>query len=207
MNVSHSRYAALALCLALAGCSDRLTEKSVREFVDAADAAFLEGKASKVCDMRTEQFRLEAIDFELAGRQRVSGLAEAEAIAAQRQEAGELNQGSKTTLDRKQFCFMAHEAREFYKRASMERGPLEIDIDAAQGKATVRAHYTITEPVYAYADSPLSRQDRTEVQTSSRQTETDDESVVILEDGELKFASTTSMSKSFYIAEQRDRRL
>jgi hypothetical protein len=113
----------------------------------------------------------------------------------------------KAALDRRQFCAMAFEAREYYKRATMERGPLAITIDADRNKATVRAHYTVKEPVYAYADSPHSHRDRTEVQTATRQTETDDESVVIVEDGELKFASTSSVSKSFLIAKQRDRRL
>ena len=195
------------LCLALAGCSDALTEKSVTRFVDAADEAFLKGRSSDVCDMRSNGFRLESTEFELAGRKIVSGLAEAEAIAAQRQEAGELNQGRMGTLDHREFCAMAFEARDFYKRATMERGPLSITIDSSQGKATVRAHYIIREPVYAYADSPLSMQDRTEIQTATKQSETDDVSVVIVEDGELKFASTTSVSRSFLIASQRDRRL
>jgi hypothetical protein len=207
MNRARDLVAAAGLCLALGGCSDRLTEDSVQTFVDGADRAFLEGRSAEVCDMRAEGFRLEAVDFELGDGKIMSGLAEAEAYAGQRREAGELNRGRKVTLDLRQFCAMAYESREYYKRATMERGPLEIVIDAERSKATVRAHYTIKEPVYAYVDSPHSYRDRSERQTATRQIETDDESVVIVEDGELKFASTSSVSKSFLIDKQRDRRL
>jgi hypothetical protein len=190
-----------------AGCSADLTESSVRRFIDAADRAYLDGRAGEVCAMRAEEFQLEYTEFDLSGSQVVSSAAEAESIAAQRQDAGELIEGKSATLGQREFCQMAYESHQFFKRATMERGSVTIAIDPRAGTALVRAHYTIKEPVYAYAESPLSMRDQVETQVATKQTEADDTSVVAVREGELKFISTRSVGKVFRVAKRRDRRL
>lgn len=157
--------------------------------------------------MRAEDFRLDYAEFDLSGLQVVASAAEAERIAAQRQDAGEVIEGKSATLGQREFCQMAYESRQFFRRATMERGSVTIDVDPQAGRAVVRAHYTIKEPVYAYAESPLSMRDQVETQVATKQTEADDTSVVAVRDGELKFISTRSVGKIFRVAKQRDRRL
>jgi len=197
------------LCAAqlLVACApEQLTEQSVRKFVDAADQAFLKGNARQVCEMRSSAFVLSATEFKPAHDRMVSGLDEAMKIAEQRKEAGELLSGKTATLNLREFCAMAYEAREFYKRATLERGDLTIVIDASGNQATVRAHYTVKEPVYAYGDSPLSMQDQVEHQVATKQSESDDESVVAMEEGQMRFVSTKSVTQSFRVAAERDER-
>lgn len=200
-----------ALCgwlLLLTACDGKiLSTRSVTEFVDAADQAFLRGDAVAICDARAATFVMQATDFKLAGNQRVAGFAEAEEIAAKRQADGELLGGDSITMQRRDYCAMAADARDFYKRASMERGPLSIKISADGKQAVVTAHYTVKEPVYEYEDSPHGNNERSERQVATKQSESDDESVIALQDGDLKFIATKSTTKSFFVASERDPRL
>ncbi len=200
---------ALCACALFTGCGQkRLTEDSVRRFVDAADDAFIHGNADAICRARSNEFVLTATEFALAGDRIVSGAAEAEKIAAERQEAHEPIAGKTVKLGLREFCAMAYQSRAYFERATLERGPLQIGIDPGGTKAVVRAHYTVKEPVEAYGDSPLSYGDHTEHQVATKQTESDDESTVILdENGEMKFAATTSVSKWFRLPSERDSRL
>jgi len=191
--------------IALGGCSHRLDEARVQAFVDAADQAFLKGDAAGICGARAEDFRLEATSFELAKGRTVESLAEAENI-----EAGNAGAGHGTTevLDLRKFCFMAQTSKDLFRRMDMERGDLKIAVDADGRSATVTAYYVTREPVYEYEQSALHDRDNVERQVATRQTESQDESVVIIGPyGEPKFKSTRSVSKSFLIARQRDPRL
>jgi hypothetical protein len=196
----------LLLVVFLCGCTKELTEESVRMFVESADQAFLEGHARDVCDMRSDGFRLEATEFSLT-KTIVADLAEAEAVAATQQQRNGLFEGQRVKLGKKEFCQMAFEARTFYQRASMKRTDLQITIAPDKSHADVHAHYTIWEPVYDYAESSLGLRDEREIQKATKQTEAVDASVVVLENGELRFATTKSVSKSFYVAKHRDTRL
>jgi hypothetical protein len=198
----------LLAALLAAGCGSSLSEQSVREFVDGADQAMLEGRTHEICAARSDDFTLVATEFRLAEGQLAAGQQQAEDIEAARAEGGQRLAGSNVSMDSKQFCRMAIESRDYFKRATMQRGDLHIELDAAAGRAVVRAHYTVKEPVYEYGDSQLGRDDRSERQTATRQTESDDESVVVVDpDGELRFRSTRSTSRSFLVARERDRRL
>jgi hypothetical protein len=192
----------------LCGCRGAMTEHKVRDFIDAADHAFVAGRASDICRMRSGDFKLTATTFKLAQGHIVAGLAEAEAIEEQRHEAGERLSGETMNMNLQQYCRMALEAHEFYKRATLERSDLRIEFVPGAKRAVVHAHYIVREPVYAYNDSPLGNTDRSERQIATLQTDTEEESVVSQDgDGQLVFSSTTAVSKAFQIPKQRDRRL
>jgi hypothetical protein len=198
----------MCVTLALSGCSHKLDEQRVREFVDAADQAFLKGNAPQICRIRAADFRLESTGFELAKGKIVDSLADAEEIDAQSSLAGSQLAGKTEVMDVKQFCLMAIESKAFFKRATLQRSDLHIELDPAGQRATVRAHYTVKEPVYENGESALHDNDSVEHQVATRQTESDDESVIIIDpDGDLAFQSTRSISKSFLVAKERDRRL
>jgi hypothetical protein len=204
------RNATILLCAwLLAACGHKqLTEASVHKFVDAADEAYVKGRAGAVCDARSRNFVLTVTEFDLAPNRIVADFAEAQQIVAERDAAHELITGKTSTFKLRDLCLDAYLSRAKYKRAKLQRGTLQITIDPNGQRAVVRAHYTIWEPVEARGDSPLGGYvDSVEHQVGTKQTETDDESVVILEDGEPKFAATTSVSKWFRIPSQRDSRL
>jgi hypothetical protein len=199
----------LCACGLLAACGRKqLTEASVRQFVDAADEAFVKGKSGAICNARSRNFVLTVTEFDLAPNRIVADFAEAQQIVAEREAAHELITGKTSALKLRELCFDAYFSRAQYKRTKLQRGPLQITIDPDGRRAVVRAHYTIWEPVEARGDSPLGGYtDSIEHQIGTKQTEADDESVVILEDGVPKFAATTSVSKWFRIPSQRDSRL
>ena len=192
----------------LAGCSHKLDESRVRAFVDAADEAFLKGNSTHICAMRTEDFRLEATSFELAKGQVMDSLADAESYDAERPATGSRLEGKTDVLNLQQFCLMSIANREFFRRASLERGELHIELAPDGRSATVRAHYIVKEPEIERGDSVLHDRDSVEHQLATRQTESDDESVVVIgPDGDPLFRSTRSTSKSFLTHKERDRRL
>ena len=202
------RSAVFGWLVLLTACGgNTLSTRSVTEFVDAADQAFLRGDALAVCAARGATFAMHATEFKLAGNQKVSSFDEAQEIASKRQAAGELLGGESITMQRREYCAMAAESRDYYKRASMERSPLTIKISADGKQAVVTAHYTVKEPVYEYGDSPHGNNESVEHQVATRQSESDDESVIELQDGDLKFIATKSITKSFLVASERDRRL
>jgi hypothetical protein len=185
-----------------------MTEHSVREFIDAADHAFVAGRASDICQMRSDDFKLTATTFKLAQGRIVSGRAEAEAIEEQRHEAGERLSGETVNMNLQQYCRMALEAHQFFKRATLERSDLRIELVPGAKRAIVHAHYIVREPVYTYDDSPLGTRDRAEHQIATLQTDSEEESVVSQDGhGQLVFSSTKAVSKSFQIPKQRDSRL
>jgi|SRR5579872_4386541 len=192
----------------LAGCGGKLTERSVRNFVAEADRAFLKGRTSDICNMRSADFKLTATQFKLAQGHTVSGLAAAEAFEEQRHTAGQRLSSETINMNLKQFCAMAWENHDLYKRATLERTELHIRIDPDGKHATVNAHYVQREPVYAYGSSQLSARDVIEQQVATLQTESDEESTVTRDEhGELVFSTTRAVTKSFQVPQQRDARL
>jgi len=198
----------MLLALITAGCSQELTKRSVREFVDEADRAFLSGHASDICDSRSENFQFTGTTFKLAAGRTVNTLAEAEAVESERHAAGDRVTGKVVTMNARDFCRMAVESREAFRRMSLVRTRIDITMSPDNKNATVRAHYVLKSPEYTYGDSPLSSQDRVEQQTATLQTETDEESVITLSPGgDLVFAATHAISKQFRVPKERDSRL
>jgi hypothetical protein len=190
-----------------AGCSSKLTEERVRNFVDAADQAFREGRAQDICSSRDRSFTLSGSAFRLAEGKVVASLAEAEAIEAERHAAGDRLRGEVFSLDAAQLCSAALEQRRQYKRSTLERSDLRISVDPSGERASVKAHYVVREPVYEQGESKLGVNDTVERQVASRQTESDEESVVARDShGEPVFVSSQVTSKSFSIPTQRDAR-
>jgi hypothetical protein len=198
----------LGLALGLAGCGSTLNEDMVRMFVDRADRAYLEGRAHDICSMRGDGFELKTTTYLLAQGTTVAGLAEAEAIDRERSSDNREPVPRRETMNLQEFCLMALTTHEYYKRATMERTRIEVEMSGDGKSAVVRAHYVIKEPMYAYADSSIGMQDHVERQVATLQTESDDVSVVTTNrHGELVFASTESVNRSFQIAKERDSRL
>lgn len=194
--------------LALAGCSHPLTEESVRELFDAADQAWLAGRTGDMCRLRSKDFHLDATDFLLARDRIVADLKEAEQVEADLAGSGAPQRGDHAALDLKEFCRMAYEGRQLGPRSTLARSDLRIAVDPDGRRATVRVHYSIRQPVYQFADSSLGRGDVTEHQDATRQSESDEESVVIVgPDGDPVFASTQVTSRSFFTPPSRDSRL
>jgi hypothetical protein len=205
------RNAALLLCACalVAGCGQKhLTEASVRKFVDAADEAFTKGSADLICRARSDDFILTVTEFDLAPNRIVADFAQARRIAAEREAAHEVITGKTETFTVRDICFTAFQSRGQFKRTKLQRGPLQITIDPDGKRAIVRAHYTTWEPVSVRDSSPLGYQDSIEHQIATKQSESDDESVIVLaNDGKPKFASTTAVTQWFRIPSQRDSRL
>ncbi len=199
---------ALGLALGLVGCGSTLNEDMVRMFVDRADRAFLEGKAHAICGMRGDGFELKTTSYLLAEGTIVSGLAEAEAIDEQRHGGKSEPAPRRETMNLQEFCLMALTTHELYKRATMQRTRIEIEMRNDAKSAVVRAHYVVKEPMYDYADSSIGMQDHVERQVATLQTESDDVSVVTTsKHGELVFSSTESVNRSFQVPKERDSRL
>jgi protein involved in ribonucleotide reduction len=192
----------------LAGCSKELNERTVREFMDDADHAFLAGHAGDICNMRSDDFKFTGTTFKLAQGHTVANLEEAVALDNERNAAGDRVSGNVVTLNSRDFCRMANESRELYRRVKLVRTALEVTMSPDHRQATARAHYVLKAPEYAYGDSALSMQDRVEQQTGTIQTETDEESVIALNaEGNLVFMATHAISKEFRVPKERDSRL
>jgi hypothetical protein len=192
----------LSMLILGVGCTPDFDEASIREFVDTADAAYLDGKVGTICDMRSEDFRQETVTFDLTGGEIVADASEAEELAAAREAEGDPIAGKTAAMDLRSFCRMVLEERRQYPRVAMTRGDLSIELDTATQQATVRAHYSIKLPVYGEGLGPLGYDDSVEVQTATRQVEVDDESVVGLRDGKLRFLSTRAVQRMFLIEKE-----
>jgi hypothetical protein len=200
--------ALVAVVLMLGACSQELTERNVREFIDDADKAFLAGHAGDICAMRSDDFKLTSTTFVLAPGRTVANLSEAEALEAERHESGDRPRGKLETLNGQQFCLMAVESRATFRRTKLVRTGLAITVAPDGKQAVARAHYVVKSPIYAYGESTISRQDQVEQQIGTLQTETDEESVITRNaDGKLVFSSTKAVSKQFRVPKERDARL
>jgi hypothetical protein len=192
---------------ALAGCAPGLSENGVRNLFDAADRAFLAGDSSTVCDLRTGSFRLESTHFEIARGRTVADRAEADAIEADAVASGVRTAGENEVLDHRRFCMLAYDGRDLARGSRLERGPLSIVFDPAGTSATVRVQYTVLEPEYEARESSHGLRDESLRQVATRRTESEEESVVVRDGGELRIASTRVRSWSYLVPAIRDTRL
>lgn len=198
---------ALLAVLLLGGCGAKMSRESVRELFDAADRAFLDGDVNKVCDLRSEAFQLDSTHFELASGHTVADRAEADAIEEEAAAAGRRAHGKRETLDLRQFCSMAFDGRSLARGSRVDRSPLDISIDPATRRATVRVRYTVIQPEYEGGDSAHGHRDESRKQVASRRTDSDEESLIVIDGGVLKFASTRVTSWTYLVPAVRDARL
>ncbi len=198
--------AALLLPL-LGGCGVQMSHESVRDLFDAADHAYLAGDVNAMCDLRGKDFTLDATGFELARGRTVADRAEADAIEAEAAALGRRETGKREALDKRQFCMMAYDGRGLGPASRLERGPLAIELEASGQRARVKVHYTVIQPEYAAGESAHGLRDESRRQVASRRTDSDEESLIVLEDGELRFASTRATSWTYLVPAIRDSRL
>jgi len=157
----------LALLVPLAGCSRRLHELNVREFVDKADDAARKRFAPEICGLRGKDFTLH---LKFHASESSSAPTEVE-------------------MNRKLFCKQAG-AFSRVRQYQLERKSIEIDLASDLRSARVKSVYVETLPYYEPDTMPATPDDFREFQV----VETEDDSVVGFEDGDLVFLSSDSES-------------
>ena len=157
----------LALCVPLTACQRRLDAKDVREFIDKADDATRKRFAPEICELRGKDFSLH-LTFQ--GHEQRHGPTE-------------------VAMDRALFCKQAGTFSRL-RQYKLERKSIDVDVAADRKTARVTANYVETLPYYEPHRTPSTPDDFDQFQV----VETQDESVVGIEGGDLVFLSTTSMS-------------
>ena len=157
----------LALCLPLAGCHRRLDTKNVRAFIDKADDAARKRFAPEICELRGKDFSLH-LTFQ--GHEHRYGPTEVE-------------------MDRALFCKQAGTFSRL-RQYKLERKSIDVEVAPDRKTARVTSNYVETLPYYEPDRMPSTPDDFDQFQV----VETEDESVVGIEGGDLVFLSTTSTS-------------
>ena len=152
----------LAGCTALGGCSREVTRQQVVEFVDLADQAARKRFAPEICELRGKDFTLDLTLYGYEGR-----------------EPGNMQ------ITRKLYCQQAGTFARL-RQYRLERKSLAVDIAVDRRTATVTAEYLETLPYYEPDIVPSTPDDFDHFQI----VESRDESVVGIEDGDLRFLST-----------------
>jgi hypothetical protein len=164
----------LVVCALLGGCTRELTRQQVAEFVDQADAAARKRFAPEICELRARDFKLENT-FHAQGRR----------------------EPSEIEMSRKLFCQQAGQFSRL-RQYRLERKSMDIDVATDRKSATVTAEYVETMPYYEPGTMAATLDDFREFQVL----ESADESVVGIEDGELRFLSTRSESFQTLVAKE-----
>ena len=154
----------LAGCALLGGCTRELTRQQVAEFVDQADDAARKRFAPEICELRASNFKL-ATTFHAQGK----------------------NEPAQMEMTRKLYCQQAGQFARL-RQYKLERKSVTIDVATDRKTATVTAEYVETLPYYEPDIMPVTPDDFRDFQVL----ETNDVSVVGIEDGDLRFLSTRS---------------
>jgi hypothetical protein len=157
----------LVLVAPLSGCSGRLHEKDVREFVDKADSAARKRFAPEICELRGKEFTLH--------------------LTFHSHQAN--SPPTNVEMNRKLFCKQAG-VFSHLEQYQLERKSIDIDLASDRRSARVTSNYVETLPYYEPDTMPAYPGDFREFQV----VETLDESVVGFEDGDLVFLSSDSES-------------
>jgi len=152
----------LAACLAATGCAREVSRVQVTEFIDAADAAARKRFAPEICELRGKDFTLDLTFHDHEG-----------------------DQPAHLQINRKLYCQQAGSFSRL-RQYRLERKSLEIDLAPDRKSAKVTAQYVETKPFYEPYRTPSTPDDFMDFQI----VESRDESVVGIEDGELRFLST-----------------
>lgn len=154
----------LAACVLLGGCSRELTRQQVAEFIDQADQAARKRYAPEICELRARDFRAE-INF----------------------HGHEGMRPARLEMTRKLYCQQAGQFSKL-RQYQLERKSMSIDVASDRKTATVTAEYVETMPYYEMGLMPATPDDFRHFQV----VESTDESVVGIEDGDLRILSTRS---------------
>jgi hypothetical protein len=157
----------LALCVPLTACHRHLDETDVREFIDKADNAARKRFAPEICELRAKNFTLH--------------------LTFQGHETR--FEPTEVEMDRALFCKQAGTFSQI-RQYKLERKSIEVDVAADRKTARVTSNYIETLPYYEPDTTPRTPDDFDEFQV----VDTNDESVVGIEGGDLVFLSTTSKS-------------
>jgi hypothetical protein len=161
----------LVACALLGGCAREVTRQQVAEFIDMADAAARKRFAPEICELRARDFRIQTTFQGYEGRESTG-----------------------MEMTRKLYCQQAGQFSRL-RQYRLERKTMTIDVATDRKTATVVAEYVETMPYYEPNTSSATPDDFRDFQV----VESTDESVVGLEDGDLKFLSTRSDSRQSLI--------
>jgi hypothetical protein len=152
----------LALCASFCGCSREVTRQQVAEFIDQADDAARKRFAPEICELRGKNFTMHLVFH-----------------AEDAREPAEMD------ITRKLYCQQAG-SHSLLRQYQLERKSIDIDVATDRRTATVTAEYVETLPYYEPDMRPATPDDFRYFQVI----ESHDESVVGLEDGDVRFLST-----------------
>jgi len=152
----------LGLSASFAGCSREVTRQQVAEFIDLADDAARKRFAPDICKLRAKDFTMHLTFHGHEGRE-----------------------PSEMEVSRKLYCQQAGSFSQL-RQYRLERKSIDIDIATDRRTATVTAEYVETMPYYAPDTYHATPDDFRHFQV----VESRDESVVGLEDGDVRFLST-----------------
>lgn len=163
MRITLAAAMLLALCGPLTGCSRTLDSRDVREFVDKADDAARKRFAPDICALRGKDFKLQ---MKFQGHEARLAPTELE-------------------MDRKLFCKQAGSFSQI-RQYRLERKSIDVHLAQDRKTARVTAQYVETMPYYEPGSMPRTLDDYFEWQI----VESQDESIVGIEGGDLVFLST-----------------
>lgn len=155
----------LVLCLPLTACRQEVTRNQVAAFIDTADNAARKRYAPAICELRAKNFKMH---LKFQGHE-------------ERLEPTEMD------ITRNLYCQQAGLFSRL-RQYRLERKTIEIDVATDRRTATVTSDYVETMPYYEPNTMPATPDDFRQFQV----VESRDESVVGIEDGDLKFLSTAS---------------
>ena len=156
----------LVLLAPLGGCSRRLHERDVREFIDKADDAARKRFAPEICALRGKDFTLH-LTF----------------------HGQETDSPTEVEMNRKLFCKQAGTFSRL-RVYHLERKSIEIDLASDRRSARVVSSYVETLPYYEPDTMPVSPDYFRDYQVI----DTRDDSLVGFEGGDLVFLSSDSES-------------
>jgi hypothetical protein len=162
------RFSAMLLvaCALLGGCAREVTRQQVTEFIDLADAAARKRYAPEICELRAKNFSIQTTFH-----------------------GHEEREPTEMEMTRKLYCQQAGQFSRL-RQYRLERKSMTVDVATDRKTATVIAEYVETLPYYEQHTMIATPDDFRQFQV----VETTDESVVGIEDGDLKFLSTRSDS-------------
>jgi len=152
----------LVTCATFAGCSREVTRQQVAEFIDQADEAARKRFAPEICELRAQNFTMHLVFH-----------------------AEDARRPSEMEITRKLYCQQAG-SHSLLRQYQLERKSMDIDVATDRKTATVVAEYVETLPYYEPDSRPATPDDFRFFQV----VESRDESVVGLEDGDMRFLST-----------------
>jgi hypothetical protein len=165
----------LALCAPFSGCSREVTRQQVAEFIDQADDAARKRFAPEICELRAKDFTMHLTFHGHEGRD-----------------------PTEMEISRRLYCQQAGSFSRL-RQYRLERKSIDIDVAIDRRTATVTAEYVETMPYYEPDVRHATPDDFRHFQV----VESRDESVVGLEDGDVRFLSTRAEAHQTLVPKSR----